>query len=146
QRTRASARAPRRVELDGQVATSLVPRSMPTAQNRTGIMSGVPNKLATDALRYLAAVALCAVSVGVAILFRGVGGMPDGLVFAASIAIAGRFLGLGPSLFASALSVILIDLLITPPIGSIDLTQPEDITYSLTFVVLSLVISGTTHS
>jgi signal transduction histidine kinase len=109
-------------------------------------MPSARTKLTSGALRYFGAVALCAISVGVAVLFRGVGGIPDGLVFAASVAITGRFLGLGPSLFASALSVILIDLLITPPIGRIDLTQPEDITYSVTFVVLSLVISGSTHS
>ena len=97
-------------------------------------------------MHYLAAVGLSALGLGVAFLFRGLRGVPDGLVFAATVAITARFFGLGPALFASGLGVILIDWTALPPIGHIELKHPEELTYVLVFIVLSLVISGTTHS
>ncbi len=106
------------------------------------------NRSAPGVLEYLGAAALSALGLGTAYLFRdlrGVPGVPDGLAFAATVALAARFFGLGPSLFASAISVIAIDLTILPPIGHIELTHPEELAYSVVFVVLSLVISGTTH-
>jgi signal transduction histidine kinase len=109
-------------------------------------MSAAPNKFASDALRYLAGAALAGVGLGVTLLFRGLRGVPDALVFAAMVAVTARFFGLGPSLFASALSIAAIDWTILPPIGSIELTHPEEITYSLVFGILALIISGTTHS
>jgi K+-sensing histidine kinase KdpD len=109
-------------------------------------MSAAAKKMAPGALQYLGAAVLSLIGLVVALLFRGLRGVPDGLVFAATIALTARFYGLGPSLFASALSVVAIDLTILPPIGRIELTHPEEITYSAVFVVLSLVISGTTHS
>ncbi|MGH7616003.1 MAG: DUF4118 domain-containing protein, partial [Gemmatimonadaceae bacterium] len=109
---------------------------MATARN--SIVSALP--------RYVGATALSLIGVAGAFLFRNFHGVPDGLVFAATIALIARFFGLGPSLFASALSVIAIDLTILPPIGHVELTHPEELTYSIVFLVLSLVISGTTHS
>jgi len=109
-------------------------------------MPAAPTKTGPRALHYLAAVGLSALGLGVAFLFRGLRGVPDGLVFAATIAITARFFGLGPALFASGLCVILIDWTALPPIGHIEFRHPEELTYLLVFLVLSLVISGTTHS
>src|SRR5262249_23756484 len=94
----------------------------------------------------LAAVGLSALGLGIAFLFRGLRGVPDGLVFAATIAITARFFGLGPALFASGLCIILIDWTALPPIGRIELTHPEEISYLLLFLVLQLVNTGPTHS
>jgi K+-sensing histidine kinase KdpD len=100
----------------------------------------------TVASRYAAGVALTAAGVVIAVLFRRVRGVPDAMVFAATIALTARYFGLGPSLFASALSIVAIDLLLLPPLGKLEFTHPEEIAYVAVFMVLSLVISGTTHS
>lgn len=101
---------------------------------------------AAEAGRYLAAAALTAFGLAAAFMLRGLHGVPDGLIFAATVAITARYLGLGPSLFATALSVVAIDYTMLPPIGSVDLSHPEEFAYFLVFLVLSLVISGMTHS
>ena len=102
--------------------------------------------LANNLERYGAAAGLTLVGLAVALLFERVRGVPDAMVFAVTIAITARFFGIGPSLFGSALSIIAIDLTMLPPLGHIELTHPEELTYLGVFVVLSLVISGTTHS
>src|SRR6185503_4194901 len=65
---------------------------------------------------------------------------------AATVALTARFFGVGPSLFSSALSIVAIDFTMLPPLGKLEFTHPEEIAYLAVFVVLSLVISGTTHS
>jgi K+-sensing histidine kinase KdpD len=96
--------------------------------------------------RYAAGVALTAAGLVVAMLFQRVRGVPDAMVFAATIALTARFFGIGPSFVASALSIVAIDLTMLPPLGKLEFTHPEEITYLAVFVVLSLVISGSTHS
>ena len=73
-------------------------------------MSAATNRLAPSLLQYVGATVLSMLGLGAAFLFRNLRGVPDGLVFAATIALIARFYGLGPSLFASALSIIAIDL------------------------------------
>ena len=97
-------------------------------------------------MRYLGGVSLTAFGLVLAYVFRDLPGVPDALVFAATVALTARFFGLGPSLLASALSIVAIDWATLPPLGRIELSHPEEITYSVVFAVLSLVISGTTHS
>jgi signal transduction histidine kinase len=94
--------------------------------------------------RYVAAAALTIVGMAAVLVFQR--RVPDGLVYGVCVAICARYLGTGPSLLASALSVIAIDLTTLPPLGSIELTHPEEPAYLLVFVVLVLVISGMTHS
>ena len=89
---------------------------------------------------------LTLVGLAVALLFQRLRGVPDALVFAATVALSARYFGTGPSLLASALSVVAIDLTLLPPLGSIELTHPEELAYLIVFGVLVLVISGTTHS
>lgn len=96
--------------------------------------------------RYAAAVVLTVVGFVLTLLFQRLRGVPDALVFAAMVALSARFFGTGPSLLTSALSIIALDLTILPPRGSIELTHPEELAYVAVFVVLVLVISGTTHS
>jgi signal transduction histidine kinase len=91
-------------------------------------------------------VALTAVGYLVAELFERVGGVPDAMVFAATIALTARFFGIGPSLLASALSIVAIDYTILAPLGKLEFNHPEESADLIVFVVLSLVISGTTHS
>ena len=102
--------------------------------------------LRSHAVRYAGAVALTALGYLVAGLFERVGGVPDAMVFAATIALTARFFGIGPSLFASALSIVAIDYTILAPLGKLELNHPEETADLIVFVVLSLVISGTTHS
>src|SRR5947199_7931257 len=96
--------------------------------------------------RYAAAAALTGAGFGVALLFEQVRGVPDALIFAATIALTARFFGIGPSLFASALSIVAIDYTILAPLGKLEFNHPEETADLIVFIVLSLVISGTTHS
>ena len=73
-------------------------------------------------------------------------GVPDGLVFTASVALSARYFGLGPSLFATVLSMVAIDYTMLPPLGKLEFTHPEELAYFVVFVILALVISGMTHS
>jgi len=100
----------------------------------------------SHAIRYLGAVALTALGYLVAELFERVGGVPDAMIFAATIAITARFFGIGPSLFASALSIVAIDYTILAPLHKLEFNHPEESADLFVFLVLSLVISGTTHS
>src|SRR5678815_252367 len=102
--------------------------------------------LANNVERYGAAAGLTLAGLTVALLFQRVRGIPDAMIFAATVALTARFFGVGPSLFASALSIVAIDFTILPPLGRLEFTHPEEIAYLAVFVVLSLVISGTTHS
>ena len=110
---------------------------------------GAEDRLArwrAHASRYAAGVALTCVGYLVAMLFERIGGVPDAMIFATTIAITARFFGIGPSLLASALSIVAIDFTILAPLGSLEFTHPEEVADSIVFIVLSLVISGTTHS
>src|SRR4029078_6575315 len=102
--------------------------------------------LANNVERYGAAAGLTLAGLAVALLFEHVRGVPDAMIFAATVALTARFFGFGPSLFASALSIVAIDFTMLPPLGKLEVKHPEEIAYLAVFVVLSLVISGTTHS
>jgi len=100
----------------------------------------------STAERYAAAAGLTLAGLVVALLFQRLRGVPDAMIFAVTIALTARFFGLGPSFFASGLSIVAIDLTMLPPLGRLEFTHPEEIAYLAVFVLLSLVISGTTHS
>jgi K+-sensing histidine kinase KdpD len=100
----------------------------------------------SQAIGYAGALAFTALGYLIAQLFERVGGVPDAMVFAASIALTARFFGIGPSLFASALSIAAIDYTILAPLGKLEFNHPEETADLIVFIVLSLVISGTTHS
>lgn len=95
---------------------------------------------------YTEALGLTAVGVGVTFVLQRWLEIPAGLIFAAVVAICARYFGAGPSLFASALSVIAIDVMILPPIGHLEFTHPETLAYLVVFIALALVINGATHS
>jgi K+-sensing histidine kinase KdpD len=96
--------------------------------------------------RYIGAVVLTLAGFTVALLFQRLRGVPDALVFAATVALTARYLGTGPGVLASVLSIIAIDLTILPPFGSVELSHPEELAYLAVFVLLVVVINGTTHS
>src|SRR5262245_66568687 len=95
--------------------------------------------------RYAAAVGLTLIGLAITLLFHHERGVPDALVFAGTVALSARFCGTGPSLLASAMSILAIDVML-PPAGNIELTHPEELDYLIIFIVLVLLISGTTAS
>jgi signal transduction histidine kinase len=118
----------------------------PAAETDERLMFAASNKTGSSALRYLGGVSLTALGLVLVYVSRDLPGIPAALVFAATVALTARFFGLGPSLLASALAILAIDWATLPEIGHIELSHPEEITYSVVFGVLSLIISGTTHS
>src|SRR5206468_706529 len=113
---------------------------------RRAMDSGLTPRWVPAVERYAGAAVLTLAATIVVLLLQRLGDIPDAMVFAATVALSARFFGTGPSLLASALSIIAIDLLILPPMGSVELTHPEELAYVAVFVVLVLVISGTMHS
>lgn len=113
---------------------------------RDGSTATKPSRALVDVGRYLGAAGLTAIGLGCAFMFQGLRGLPDGLIFAATITLTARYLGLGPSLFATALSVLAIDYTMLPPVGRIEFSHPEELAYFVVFLILSLVISGMTHT
>lgn len=95
--------------------------------------------------RYAGAVGLTLIGLGITLLLHHQRGVPDALVFAGTVALCARFFGTGPSLLASAISILAIDIML-PPAGNIELTHPEEIDYLIVFIILVLLISGTTAS
>ncbi|HEY9230312.1 MAG TPA: ATP-binding protein, partial [Gemmatimonadaceae bacterium] len=96
--------------------------------------------------RYAGAVGLTAIGIGIAFVLQRQLEISDGLIFAAVVAVCARYLGTGPSLFASALAVLAIDVMMLPPIGRVEFTHPETLAYLSVFVALAVIISGMTHS
>ena len=66
------------------------------------------------------------------------------LPFAAAVALATWYGGIGPGLLTSALSIAAIDFSFLPPIGSVELTHSEEWLDSGVFLVVALTISATT--
>src|SRR4051812_4980131 len=95
--------------------------------------------------RYVASVALLAVGFAASLVVQRYA-MSDALAYAAVVAVAARLFGTGPALMTSGLSILLMDFTILPPRGAIELTHPEELADVTLFVILVLVISGTTHS
>src|SRR4051812_26427769 len=86
-----------------------------------------PRNMQDRVVRFTGAVALTVLGATVALILQRVFAVPDGLVFAATVAVCARFFGTGPSLLASALSVVAIDLTLLPPIGTVEFTHPEEL-------------------
>lgn len=97
-------------------------------------------------MRYVGALGLTLVGLALAVVLERELNVPDALIFAATVAISARYLGTGPGLFAAGLSVVAIDLTLFPPIGTLQLTHPEELGYLVVFTLLALVISQATHS
>src|ERR1044071_10291017 len=98
--------------------------------------------LANNVERYGAAAGLTLAGLTVALLFERVRGVPDAMIFAATIALSARFFGLGPSLFASALSIVAIDFTILPPLGRLEFTHLEGIAHPPGFLGVPLLLRG----
>ena len=96
--------------------------------------------------RYLWAVSFSVLGLAATLFFERYLGVPDGLIFALVVVVCARYLGTGPALLVSALSIVAIDITMLPPLGSVEFTHPETITHLSVFLVLALVINGATHS
>jgi K+-sensing histidine kinase KdpD len=70
---------------------------------------------------------------------------PTFLLFAASVALATRFGGVGPGLVASALAAVAIDWFFLEPVSAVGLSHPAELIYLAVFVAVALVIGGTTE-
>ena len=68
----------------------------------------------------------------------------NSLPFAAAVALATWYGGIGPGLLTSALSIAAIDFSFLPPIGSVELTHSEEWLDSGVFLVVALTIGATT--
>src|SRR5262245_13302483 len=117
-------------------------------------MSRVPRKrlvpssplMSKSILRYVWAIALTAIGLAIALVLQTQLSVPGGLVFAGTVAISARYLGIGPGLVAAAASIVAIDLTMLPPLGALEFTHPEELGYVMVFLVIALVINGATHS
>jgi len=94
---------------------------------------------------YVTSIALLAVGCSVSLLVERYA-VSDVLVYAAVVAVTARYFGTAAALMNTALSIVVMDLTILPPRGSIELTHPEELVDLALFVMLVLIISGTTHS
>jgi signal transduction histidine kinase len=71
---------------------------------------------------------------------------PNYLPFAAAVAIATWYGGVGPGLVASVLSILSIDFSFLPPVSSVELTHSEELLDTSVFAVVALTIAATTSA
>src|SRR5262245_49670395 len=121
-------------------------RNDPNASNVARREPGASTLMSDRFARYAWAVGLTVVAMVIAVALQERLEIPAGLIFAGSVALSARYFGTGPGLVASALSIVAIDLTLLPPLGRVEFTHPETFGYLVVFLLLSLVISGATHS
>lgn len=94
---------------------------------------------------YAGTILVTAVALAVSLVTQRISATPSYAVFVAAVAVAARFGGKGPAIFASAISLVLIDYFIIPPTGIIDFRQPEQAVNIVVFAgVASIITSMTT--
>jgi two-component system sensor histidine kinase KdpD len=64
------------------------------------------------------------------------------LVFLIGVLFCAVSYGLGPSLFANALSVVAYDFFFLPPIYSLDISDPADALAALAFLISAVLVSN----
>jgi PAS domain S-box-containing protein len=99
-----------------------------------------PDKPRPAWLRYTVAVVLPVGALGITAMFVDVHQTPFFLFFTTVIVLVSIYGGMKPGLVATLLSVLLNDLLL-PPVGSLRLNDPEDITRVFSFAVIGSLIS-----
>ncbi|MEO7434387.1 MAG: DUF4118 domain-containing protein [Candidatus Binatia bacterium] len=98
-----------------------------------------------DGLRYLAAGGIVAVAtVGAKTLERGVALDDPAMVFLAGVLLSAVFCGLGPSILASFVSVLIYDFLFVAPLLTLSVTQPQDIVSLIVFLIVAILTSQLT--
>jgi K+-sensing histidine kinase KdpD len=98
---------------------------------------------ASEALRYLASIAMTAVATVVAVGVDSTVTIPNlSLVFVVPVVIAGVGLGLGPSLCAAILGALAFNFFLTEPRYSLNVDDPANIWAIGLLFVVGLIVSG----
>jgi signal transduction histidine kinase len=95
-------------------------------------------------IQYAVAIGLTLLAWGTAVALGSEFGVATHLPFAAAVAVATWYGGIGPGLTTAALSIVAIEVSFLPPLGAIELTHPEDLIDSLVFLVVASTIGATT--
>ncbi len=95
-------------------------------------------------LVYGGTIAVTLIALGISLAIQRFSATPSYAVFVAAVAIAARYGGKGPALFASVLSLALVDYFLIPPIGVIDFRQPEQGVNIIIFGAVAFIITSMT--
>jgi len=120
------------------------------AAEEPGAPAGAPRPATTatgpGATRgYLVAGALVALATATALGLRTLFALPDAsMVFLTGVLFAAVWCGLGPSLVASALSVLVYDVLFVDPILTLSINEPHDAVLLMVFLITSVLVSQLT--
>lgn len=105
-------------------------------------LSQRPSNLRSPAARYALAVAATAVALAATFALRQYGPAPSFLFFVPAIAVAAWYGGRGPSAFATALSLLFIDLNFFAPGGSLTIDRVEGLEI-IAFIIVAVTITLT---
>jgi two-component system sensor histidine kinase KdpD len=99
----------------------------------------------TAAWRYLVACALVAAAAGAAWGMERLFKLPDvSMIFLTAVLFAAVWGGLGPSLFASVVGLLVYDFFFVDPIFTLTVTKPHDIVLMCVFLIVSVLVSQLT--
>lgn len=99
----------------------------------------------TVARRFAVAGALVALATATAMALRALFALPDvSMVFLTFVLFAAVWGGLGPSLVASALSLLVYDFFFVEPVLTLTVTKPHDIVLMCVFLIASVLVSHLT--
>ncbi len=102
------------------------------------------NRPARIGVRYAGAVAATALALVLSLALERFGTTTSAMMFVAAIVLVARFGGAGPALLAGGISVLLMDYYFIPPIGELDLNQPQQGVNALVFALVALIVGSTT--
>ncbi|MBY0276228.1 DUF4118 domain-containing protein [Candidatus Binatia bacterium] len=109
-------------------------------RHREEASSGAP-----PALRYGVAAGLVAAATGLALLLRALFALPDAsMVFLTGVLFAAVWGGLGPSLAASVLALLVYDFFFVEPVLTLSVTKPHDVVLLCVFLITSVLVSHLT--
>jgi PAS domain S-box-containing protein len=101
--------------------------------------------LAPTLARYAIGVAATAGALAVALLLRGLVALPDpAMVFLTAVLVTAVTGGLGPSVLASVLGVLVYDFFFLDPLYTFSVTKPQDVVSLLTFLIVGILTSQLT--
>jgi K+-sensing histidine kinase KdpD len=112
----------------------------PRADGRLATLSA-PGRIA---VKYVLAIVATALALALSLALQRFGTTTSAMVFVGVVVLVARFGGAGPALLSAAISVLLIDYYFIPPIGEIDLQQPEQGVNALVFALVALIVGSTT--
>ena len=118
---------------------ALLPRG---ARELTILRTKMKEAVKKAALSYLVSLAAVGGALALRLSLAGIlGATAPFITFFPAVLIAGGFGGIGPGLFASALSLAAADYFVIPPLHTFRLGTPADIAAAIAFVLVSIFIS-----